>query len=80
MRSAVLSLAVMTFLCFGQGMTLSLSQWGIFHSTLAYLEMLPRLGFYPPLPSLQVSLCCVGNHYCVCLGVSADSLQLGELG
>lgn len=42
--------------------------------------MFPGLGFYPPLPCPQVILCCVGNQGCVCLDVSADSLQLGELG
>lgn len=50
---------------FGQRMTLSLSQCGVFHPTLAYLEMLPGLGFCPPLPPLQVSLRCVGNRDCV---------------
>lgn len=69
-----------TLLCFGQGIvTLPLSQGGMVHSTLAYLEMLPRLGFHLPLPSLQVSWCCAGNQGCVHLDVSADSLQLSEL-
>lgn len=61
-------------------MTLPLSQGGMVHSTLAYLEMLPGLGFHLPLPSLQVSWCCAGNQCCVRLDVGADSLQLSELG
>lgn len=85
MRSAAISLvivwsavcAILGFPCFGQ-------EWpflcGMFRSSPAYLEMLPRLGPCPPLPYLQVSLCCVGNQYCVYLDVSADSIQLGELG
>lgn len=84
MRSAAISLVIVRSVCVILGFPCFGQEWpflcGMFRSTLAYLEMLPRLGPCPPLPYLQVSLCCVGNQYCVYLDVSADSIQLGELG